>query len=265
MKRITSLLIILILLLMMTACGAGGSTSGSTSSNAGSASNSSSRRITRTPSKTPEGYYYGDADGDGAVTVLDATRIQRHLAGLTPGISDQCMKSAMVTDGRELTILDATNVQRFLVNIISQFPVESIAGDNPTAGTAPDNPAADPGEKEATGMKMTINGTPVDAEWENNEAAAALYEAVREQPLTVQTTRYGGFEQVGALGMSLPQDDTQITTLPGDIILYAGNQMVVFYGSNTWDYTRLGRIVNMTPAELAELLSGSSVTIELTV
>ena len=74
---------------------------------------------------------------------------------------------------------------------------------------------------------------------------------------------YGGFEQVGSVGTALPQDDVQTTTSAGDIDLYAGDQMVVFYGSNTWAYTRLGHISDKTAEELTALLSNDSVTITL--
>ena len=75
---------------------------------------------------------------------------------------------------------------------------------------------------------------------------------------------YGGFEQVGSLGMTLPRNDTRITTDPGDVILYSGNQMVVFYGSNTWAYTRLGHITDKTNEELTQMLSNGNVTITIT-
>ena len=98
-------------------------------------------------------------------------------------------------------------------------------------------------------------------DWEDNDAVSALQSAVKDNPLTIQTSMYGGFEQVGSLGMDLPRNDTQITTQPGDVILYSGNQMVVFYGSNTWAYTRLGKITDKTDAELQTLLSNGNVTI----
>ena len=113
-------------------------------------------------------------------------------------------------------------------------------------------------------MKMLIDQTPVTVEWEDNEAVAALKEAVKNGPLTVRMSMYGGFEQVGSLGMSLPRSDTRITTSPGDVILYSGNQMVVFYGSNSWAYTRLGHITDKTQRELTQLLSNGNVTITLT-
>ena len=74
---------------------------------------------------------------------------------------------------------------------------------------------------------------------------------------------YGGFEQVGPIGQSLPRNDEQTTTSSGDIVLYSGNQIVVFYGSNSWSYTRLGRITDKTASELAELLGNGDVTITI--
>ncbi len=118
-------------------------------------------------------------------------------------------------------------------------------------------------EAENNKMKMTINGTEVDVEWEDNDAVEALREAVTSTPLTIAMSMYGGFEQVGSLGMSLPRSDTRITTEPGDVILYSGNQLVVFYGSNTWSYTRLGKITDKTQAELRELLSNGNVNITI--
>lgn len=76
---------------------------------------------------------------------------------------------------------------------------------------------------------------------------------------------YGGFEQVGSIGTDLPANDVQTTTAAGDIVLYSGNQMVVFYGSNSWAYARLGHITDKTPEELTQLLSGGNVTITLNV
>ena len=74
---------------------------------------------------------------------------------------------------------------------------------------------------------------------------------------------YGGFEQVGPIGQSLPRDDSQTTTQAGDIVLYSGNQIVVFYGSNSWSYTRLGHISDKTAEEMTELLSNGDVTITI--
>ena len=97
-------------------------------------------------------------------------------------------------------------------------------------------------------LSLVIGDTEVSVAWEENASVDALTEMVKAEPLTVQLSMYGGFEQVGSLGTSLPRDDAQTTTQAGDIVLYAGNQIVLFYGSNTWAYTRLGRIMNKSAA-----------------
>lgn len=110
-------------------------------------------------------------------------------------------------------------------------------------------------------MKLWIGENAVEVTWEDNDAVRALRELVAEQPLTIEMSMYGGFEQVGSIGTDLPRSDVRTTTQAGDIVLYAGNQMVVFYGSNSWAYTRLGRVTDKTAEEMAELLSGGDVTI----
>ena len=112
-------------------------------------------------------------------------------------------------------------------------------------------------------MKMMIGDTYVTVEWENNESVAALRELTADSPLTVQMSMYGGFEQVGSIGQSLPRSDVQTTTSAGDIVLYSGNQLVVFYGSNSWAYTRLGHITDKTAQELTELLGNGDVTVTI--
>ena len=88
---------------------------------------------------------------------------------------------------------------------------------------------------------LTIDGTAVDIQWEDNAAVAELY-ALAQKNITVNTSAYGGFEQVGSLPQSFSRSDVQMTTQPGDIVLYSGNQLVIFFGSNSWSYTRLGHI-----------------------
>ncbi|WP_316631758.1 cyclophilin-like fold protein [uncultured Ruminococcus sp.] len=112
-------------------------------------------------------------------------------------------------------------------------------------------------------LEMKIAGTPVTVAWEDNDAVAALKEYCRDQILTIPLSMYGGFEQVGSIGTSLPQNDVQTTTQSGDIVLYSGNQIVVFYGSNSWAYTRLGHITDKSQDELTSLLSNGDVSITL--
>ena len=112
-------------------------------------------------------------------------------------------------------------------------------------------------------LRLFLNGTEVAVLWEENESVAALAELAAAGPLTVQMSIYGGFEQVGPLGAELPRNDSQTTTQPGDIVLYSGDRIVIFFGSNSWAYTRLGRIVDQTAEELAELLGKGDVSIVL--
>ena len=112
-------------------------------------------------------------------------------------------------------------------------------------------------------MIMKIGDTKVNVEWEDNQAVEALRDMAKDGDITIQMSMYGGFEQVGSIGQSLPRDDKQTTTSSGDIVLYSGNQMVVFYGSNSWSYTRLGHISDKDEAEMADLLSNGDVTITI--
>ena len=114
-------------------------------------------------------------------------------------------------------------------------------------------------DKEYEEMKLFINGEEVPVTWEENESVEALKELV---PLTVEMSMYGGFEQVGYLGTSITRNDVQTVTSYGDIVLYSGNQIVIFYGSNSWAYTRLGH-VELSQEEMARLLSNGDVVIEL--
>ena len=91
-------------------------------------------------------------------------------------------------------------------------------------------------------IQITVNGKTLPVALENNAATKALVEALRAASITYTARDYGGFEKVGALGRSLPASDSQITTQAGDVILYSGNQLVLFYGSNSWSYTRIGKM-----------------------
>ena len=111
-------------------------------------------------------------------------------------------------------------------------------------------------------MKMMINDTIVAVDWEDNDSVDALRE-LAEKGLTIQMSMYGGFEQVGSIGQRLPSHDTQTSTSWGDIVLYSSSQLVVFYGSNSWAYTRLGHITDQTAEQMKALLGNGDVTITL--
>lgn len=112
-------------------------------------------------------------------------------------------------------------------------------------------------------LQMKIGNTNVTVDWEENKSVEALKTLCQDGPLTIRMSMYGGFEQVGPIGQSLPREDSQTTTEAGDIVLYSGSQIVVFYGSNSWAYTRLGHIRDKSPQEMAELLGNGDVTITI--
>lgn len=116
-----------------------------------------------------------------------------------------------------------------------------------------------------TELKLKIDGQEVSVAWEDNESVTALIELVAQAPITIQMSMYGDFEQVGPIGTSLPRNDMQTTTQAGDIVLYSGNRIVVFYGSNSWTYTRLGHLTGKSESEIAELLGSKNVTLTLSV
>ena len=118
-------------------------------------------------------------------------------------------------------------------------------------------------EEEQAMLQMTIGETPVEVKWEDNESVEALGQLCQNGPLTMQMSMYGGFEQVGSIGQRLPRNDSQTTTQSGDIVLYAGDQIVVFYGSNSWAYTRLGHVTNKSDEEMAQLLGNGDVQITI--
>ena len=100
-------------------------------------------------------------------------------------------------------------------------------------------------------MIVEVGGKHFTATLEDNKAAETLAEMMQEDPVTIQMSDHGGFEKVGDLGTDLPTSNRQTTTQAGDIVLYQGNQIVIFYGSNSWSYTRLGRIDDLTGWETA--------------
>ena len=79
--------------------------------------------------------------------------------------------------------------------------------------------------------------------------------------LTVDMSDYGNFEKVGSLGQSLPTNDQSITTQPGDVILYQGNSITIYYGTNTWSFTRLGKIETATREGLLQALGDGDVQV----
>ena len=132
-----------------------------------------------------------------------------------------------------------------------------------TTITTPSDDNSTTKEDETANMKLTlkINDIEVDVIWTDNDSVRALQNLAKDG-LTINMSKYGGFEQVGSIGSTLPSSDTRITTNPGDIVLYSSNQIVIFYDSNTWSYTKLWHI-NLSKSELIDLLGNEDVVITL--
>jgi len=127
----------------------------------------------------------------------------------------------------------------------------------------PDPTQGDSTLAEANQMNITIGDTVLTATLVENSSAAALIDALSQDPITINMRDYGEMEKVGSLGMELPRNDEQITTEAGDIILYQGNALVIYYTPNSWNFTRLGKINDVSADELKEILGDGSVTVTL--
>ena len=114
-----------------------------------------------------------------------------------------------------------------------------------------------------TKILLKVGGNTMTATLTDNEATRELTKLLEQGDITIRMSDYGGFEKVGALPQSFPTSNTQITTVPGDIMLYQGNQMVIFYGSNSWSYTRLGKIDEATASNLRQFLGNGDITLTL--
>lgn len=111
-------------------------------------------------------------------------------------------------------------------------------------------------------VKVKINDEVFDVKLENNSASQELIKELKKGNVTVNASEYGGFEKVGDLGFSLPANDENVETNLGDIVLYQGDKVSLFYGSHSWSYTKLGKIDNVDSNNLKEVLGSGDVTLE---
>ena len=112
-------------------------------------------------------------------------------------------------------------------------------------------------------LYLTVNGHTLTAALEENSSAQALRELLADGPLTIDMSDYGGMEKVGPLGADLPRNDEQITAGPGDLILYQGNRLVLYYDRNDWSLTRLGKVNDVSEQELRDILGTGGVSVTL--
>lgn len=113
-------------------------------------------------------------------------------------------------------------------------------------------------------MKLYFNDTEISVIWEDNQTVQELMEEAGKGDIVVQMSMYSDNEQVGSLGKSYTKNDQQITTRSGDIVLYSGDKIVVFYGSNSWAYTRLGKM-NLPECDVMGLLSNGDITLKIVI
>ena len=139
--------------------------------------------------------------------------------------------------------------------------------DNNTTNNMKENDVTDnnesSGELKVSEIIIEVNGKKLTVSLEDNSSTIALVEKLKNQDITVEAHDYGNFEKVGELGFSLPRNDTQITTKAGDLILYQGNQLSLYYDVNSWNFTKLGEIKNTSTKELKELLGSGDVKLTL--
>lgn len=148
--------------------------------------------------------------------------------------------------------------------ILEVAPQEAaLAPEKEPAPEVPPAPSAVPGESQAVQeepvLLVGIGDAQLEAVWEDNPSAEAFRQLLEAGPVTVEMEDYGGFEKVGPLGTQLTQSDAPITAVPGDVILYQGDKVTLYYGTNSWNFTRLAKVTD--PDRLGELLEGDRVTV----
>ena len=136
----------------------------------------------------------------------------------------------------------------------------------PAEMESPNDETADEAEaEEITKMYITVNGNKLEVVLAESSSVDALVDLLKQGDVTYEANDYGGFEKVGNLGHTLPKNDAQITTEAGDVVLYLGNQICIFVGSNSWAYTRIGKINGYTATELRTLLGAGEGKVQITI
>ena len=187
------------------------------------------------------------------VFLLGCGNSKTGAASGTEAAAEEISSSALT--GAQQQVVDES------VNVTDEAPSSEDQKTESEEITGSDSEGQTAEEEAVKTLQMKIADTVVEVAWDDNESVEALRKLCEEEPLTIEMSMYGGFEQVGSIGSNLPRNDVETTTSAGDIVLYSGNKMVVFYGSNSWAYTRLGHITDQDEAEMTQLLSNGDVTI----
>lgn len=176
------------------------------------------------------------------------------------------------TESNEPEMIDITeSVEETMIEPVAEPSTESIVEPETTQEETTVEPKSSIETKQEevakteviTSMKVQIDGHTFYAALENNAATAELVQMMKNQPIVISMSDYSGFEKVGSLGSTLPGSNSQMTTQAGDIVLYNNSQIVIFYGSNSWSYTKLGHIDDLTGWK--EALGSGNVTVTFSI
>ena len=170
---------------------------------------------------------------------------------------------ALLTAATGCTLLLGCSQPAPAVNVESKPAAQSAQSTQSQPEPAPTPKPVESETQEAIKMNLQIGDTTLTATLADNSSARALAELLKKGPLTLSLEDYAGMEKVGPLGTALPQNNEQMVTGPGDIILYQGSSFVIYYGTNSWRLTRLGRIDDTDEERLRELLGDGAVTVTL--
>ena len=140
-------------------------------------------------------------------------------------------------------------------------PTQSVPTTQPPASNTPETPPKE--DESVKNIRVTVGNEIFTATPAENAAAKSFVKLMKAAPVVISMSDYSGFEKVGFLGTDLPTSNSNTTTQSGDIVLYNGNQIVIFYGSNTWSYTRLGKIDDLSGWE--EALGSGDITVTFSI
>ncbi len=155
---------------------------------------------------------------------------------------------------------DITTKEKNNVTIVNITSKKNVTTTNAETTTNINNTIQET-QEEVHEFMMKIDGIKINISWEENDSVKELKEFA-SNGLTINMHQYGGFEQVGSIGKNITSNNIQLNTNPGDVVLYASNQIVIFFGHNSWSYTKLGHI-NLTEDELNNLLNKENVELYL--
>lgn len=178
------------------------------------------------------------------------------MAAALTACGSETAKGRTQAAGIETETEENTEQESDAAAVYSETGAKDIASDTEKTDTENETD-----KNEGNTMKITVGDITFTAALADNSSAEALKELLAEGPLTIDMSDYGNMEKVGPIGTSLPKNDEQITTGAGDIILYQGNSLVIYYDTNSWNFTRIGKIDGVTREELLDAFGEGNATV----